>query len=367
MKQWEYRERARQVLARETGYVRKPHGGRLRVALAFPNTYCVGMSSLGFQTVYRLFNDLDDVVCERVFLPPKQELRAQLACGTPLLTLESQTPVADFDVLAFSVSFEWDYTNVVTMLRLAGLAPRASARPRARSAGRDRRRRDVREPRTAGAVRRRDRRRRRRGARCPISIDAFCASGRSRASSLRAARVERGFYMPVVLRRALRRRRHDCGVRAEARQRRARGGEEGGGEERGTPGPAGDVDLHARHRVRVALPDRGRARLREPVPLLLGRLQLPAGAGVSGRPHPRARARGAGSTRAAPGSCRSRSATTPRSSGSSTGLLEMGYSISPASLRLDDLTEPIVRLLRAERRDARSRSRPRPARIACAA
>jgi radical SAM superfamily enzyme YgiQ (UPF0313 family) len=128
MKQWESRERARQVLARETGYVLKPHGGRLRVALAFPNTYWVGMSSLGFQTVYRLFNDLEDVVCERVFLPPKQELRAQLEAGTPLLTLESQTPVADFDVLAFSVSFEWDYTNVVTMLRLAGLAPRAAAR-----------------------------------------------------------------------------------------------------------------------------------------------------------------------------------------------------------------------------------------------
>ena len=47
------------MLAREVGYVRKPHGGRLRVALAFPNTYYVGMSSLGFQTVYRLFNNLE--------------------------------------------------------------------------------------------------------------------------------------------------------------------------------------------------------------------------------------------------------------------------------------------------------------------
>ena len=130
LKKWEHRERARQVLAQETGYVLKPHGGRLRVALAFPNTYWVGMSSLGFQTVYGLFNKLDDVACERVFLPPKQELRAQVESGAPLLTVESQTPVADFDVLAFSVSFEWDYTNVVTMLRLAGLAPRASARHR---------------------------------------------------------------------------------------------------------------------------------------------------------------------------------------------------------------------------------------------
>jgi radical SAM superfamily enzyme YgiQ (UPF0313 family) len=128
MKNWKHRERVRDVLAREVGYVRKTHGGRLRVALAFPNTYYVGMSSLGFQTVYRLFNDLDDVVCERVFLPPKQELKEQLESGTPLLTMESQTPVSDFDVLAFSVSFEWDYTNVVTMLRLAGLPPRAADR-----------------------------------------------------------------------------------------------------------------------------------------------------------------------------------------------------------------------------------------------
>src|SRR5262245_37391273 len=128
MKAWEHRARARDMLAREVGYVRKPHGGRLRVALAFPNTYYVGMSSLGFQTVYRLFNNLDDVVCERVFLPPKQELQAQLQAGTPLVTLESQTPVSEFDVFAMSVSFEWDYTNVVTLLRLAGLAPRADQR-----------------------------------------------------------------------------------------------------------------------------------------------------------------------------------------------------------------------------------------------
>ena len=130
MKAWQSRERAKDLLAREVGYVRKAHGGRLRVALAFPNTYYVGMSSLGFQTVYRLFNDLDDVVCERVFLPPKAELQAQLQAGIPLVTLESQTPVREFDVLAFSVSFEWDYTNVVSLLRLAGLQPRALARGR---------------------------------------------------------------------------------------------------------------------------------------------------------------------------------------------------------------------------------------------
>jgi len=121
-------EVAREILAREVGYVRKPHGGKLRVALCFPNSYFVGMSNLGLQTVYQLFNADERVVCERVFLPPKQEIAEALSRRDPLLTIESRTPVRDFDVFAFSVSFEWDYPNVVTMLRLAGLEPRAEHR-----------------------------------------------------------------------------------------------------------------------------------------------------------------------------------------------------------------------------------------------
>jgi len=126
MKSWQQRERARETLAKETGYVQKPHGDRLRIALAFPNTYWVGMSNLGFQTVYTLFNSQPDIVCERVFLPPKQELAELLESKAPLLTLESQSPVSEFDVFAFSVSFEWDYVNVLTLLRLAGM-PRYAA------------------------------------------------------------------------------------------------------------------------------------------------------------------------------------------------------------------------------------------------
>lgn len=120
----------RALLAREVGAITKPHGGRLRVALAFPNTYFVGMSNLGLQTVYSLFNADDRVVCERVFLPPKQALAALTARREPLVTMESGTPVRDFDVFAFSVSFEWDYVNVVTMLRMAGIEPRAARRTR---------------------------------------------------------------------------------------------------------------------------------------------------------------------------------------------------------------------------------------------
>src|SRR6478672_10052240 len=128
MTSWEQRERAQVTLSKAVGYVKKPHGNRLRVALAFPNTYWVGMSNLGFQTMYRLFNAEDDVVCERFFLPPKQELADLAASRTPLLTLESQTPVSDFDVVAFSISFEWDYVNILTLLRLAGIPAYAAER-----------------------------------------------------------------------------------------------------------------------------------------------------------------------------------------------------------------------------------------------
>ena len=128
MKSWAQRERALSTLAKEVGYIKKPHGDRLRVALAFPNTYWVGMSNLGFQTVYRLFNAEDDIVCERFFLPPKQELAELAAARAPLLTLESQTPVGEFDVVAFSVSFEWDYVNVLTLLGLAGIPKYATER-----------------------------------------------------------------------------------------------------------------------------------------------------------------------------------------------------------------------------------------------
>jgi radical SAM superfamily enzyme YgiQ (UPF0313 family) len=128
MKARQQRELAQDILSREVGYVRKTHAHRLRIALIFPNTYFVGMSNLGFQTMYRLFNDHPDIVCERAFLPPKQELASLRDAGTRIVTLESQTPVRDFDIIAFSVSFEWDYTNVLTMLRLAGVPVRAADR-----------------------------------------------------------------------------------------------------------------------------------------------------------------------------------------------------------------------------------------------
>ena len=123
MSSWKQIEAAKSVLSRETGTVYKDRGGKLAVALAYPNRYAVGMSSLALQILYRAWNSRPDVVCERVFWDEKA-----LAAGQPPLSLESGTPAAAFDVWAFTVSFEMDYFNVAAMLRLAGIPPLAEQR-----------------------------------------------------------------------------------------------------------------------------------------------------------------------------------------------------------------------------------------------
>ncbi len=98
----------------------------VRFALAFPNTYRVGMASLGYQLVYRMLNSLPNASCERVFLPDADDLKEHIRSGTELFTLESQSPLSEFDVVAFSISFEIDYLSVLQILRLGNL-PLASA------------------------------------------------------------------------------------------------------------------------------------------------------------------------------------------------------------------------------------------------
>ena len=113
-------ENYREKLASEEGWTLK-RGAELRIALCYPNVYAVGMANLGLHAMYELFNKIPEVSCERVFLPDERELREYEKTGTPLLSLESQTPVRDFDVLAFSISFETDYLNMARMLRLSGV------------------------------------------------------------------------------------------------------------------------------------------------------------------------------------------------------------------------------------------------------
>jgi radical SAM superfamily enzyme YgiQ (UPF0313 family) len=113
-------ESYRRKLATEEGWTLK-RGARLRVALCYPNVYGVGMANLGFQSVYEIFNNIPEVSCERVFLPDEQEMREYEKTGAPLLSLESQTKVRDFDVVAFSISFETDYYNMARVLKMSGV------------------------------------------------------------------------------------------------------------------------------------------------------------------------------------------------------------------------------------------------------
>ena len=88
-----------------------------RVALCFPNKYSVAMASLGFQVIYRMFNQEEGFACERAFLPDDVEAFKQ--SGEYLPMLESGNPVGEADLLAFSVSFELDLTNIIRFLELA--------------------------------------------------------------------------------------------------------------------------------------------------------------------------------------------------------------------------------------------------------
>jgi radical SAM superfamily enzyme YgiQ (UPF0313 family) len=172
-------ESYKRKLASEDGWVLK-RGAQLRIALCYPNVYSIGMANLGFQAMYELFNNSHEVSCERVFLPDSlrgmhvdegssanervrsarvskgsmrkvalpngrasdrefsrnssgyevrhakpvsivNELAEYERTRTPLLSLESQTPVRDFDVIAFSISFETDYVNMARMLQMSGV------------------------------------------------------------------------------------------------------------------------------------------------------------------------------------------------------------------------------------------------------
>jgi radical SAM superfamily enzyme YgiQ (UPF0313 family) len=102
--------------------------GSFRVVLCYPNLYFVGMSNLGFQGVHQLLNSVPEVACERAFLPDDVDREELERVGHPLVSFETATPLRSFDVVAFSVSFENDYLHVLRMLHLAGIPLRREDR-----------------------------------------------------------------------------------------------------------------------------------------------------------------------------------------------------------------------------------------------
>ncbi|MBS5289789.1 MAG: radical SAM protein [Veillonella sp.] len=93
-----------------------PHAEQ-KVAIVYPNTYFVGMSNLGLHIIYEEINLHPSSVCERIFLPEKKELDAYDKTKTPLMSVETQRPMHQFDVVAFDVTFEMDYFHIPLMLR----------------------------------------------------------------------------------------------------------------------------------------------------------------------------------------------------------------------------------------------------------
>jgi len=101
---------------------------RVRVAFCFPDTYEIGMSNIGMRILYGVMNEMDGVWCERVFTPGSDMETVMRENNLPLWALESQDPVKDFDMIAFTIGYEMSYSNIVNMLRLSGVPLRSSER-----------------------------------------------------------------------------------------------------------------------------------------------------------------------------------------------------------------------------------------------
>jgi radical SAM family uncharacterized protein len=125
---WKLKKKYNDVLANEEGYEKKIWGELLKVCLAYPNYYRTGMPNLGFQTVYSLINREESFLCERAFIPDPEDETAFFSGSIPLFSLESQKPLAEFDIIAFSIPFENDYPGILKMLSMAGITLSAGER-----------------------------------------------------------------------------------------------------------------------------------------------------------------------------------------------------------------------------------------------
>ncbi|HEY7410111.1 MAG TPA: radical SAM protein [Vicinamibacteria bacterium] len=121
-------ERHRTLREAEVSLVPVKRSGSFRAVLCYPNLYFVGMSNLGFQGVHTMLNALPEVLCERAFLPDDADTADLQRGGHVLTSFETGSDLRRFDLVAFSISFENDYLHVLQMLRLAGIPLRARDR-----------------------------------------------------------------------------------------------------------------------------------------------------------------------------------------------------------------------------------------------
>ena len=118
----------KELQEKEWGAQVYPPGLRHPVAFVYPNEYHLGMSNLGMHILYQMINGRGDSACERFFLPSRQHMKEHLKSKTPLLSVETQRPLADFAVIFVMLSFEMDYDNLLTILDLGNIKLRAAQR-----------------------------------------------------------------------------------------------------------------------------------------------------------------------------------------------------------------------------------------------
>ena len=125
---WKIKNYLQELRAQEEGAAVYPPGLRHPVAFVYPNAYHLGMSNLGMHILYQMINARGDSACERFFLPERRLIEEHVKSKTPLLSVETGKPLADFAVIFVMLSFEMDYDNLLTVLDLGNIKLRATER-----------------------------------------------------------------------------------------------------------------------------------------------------------------------------------------------------------------------------------------------
>ena len=125
---WELKNKISEMLAKETGAQCFAPGARRAFAFLYPNSYKVGMSNLGMHILYQIINGRGDTACERFFLPDNRTLAEYKRTRTPLMSMETQRQLNEFEIIGVMMSFEMDYTNLLAMLQMSNIKLRAAER-----------------------------------------------------------------------------------------------------------------------------------------------------------------------------------------------------------------------------------------------
>lgn len=125
---WQVQKPARYTGGELHSVIKDPRGLAMRIAFCFPDTYEVGMSHLGLKILYSLYNAQPDIWCERAFMPESDMVARMRELNIPLFALESESPLSEFDFVAFTLQYEMSYTTILAMLDMAGIPLRSAER-----------------------------------------------------------------------------------------------------------------------------------------------------------------------------------------------------------------------------------------------